>query len=142
MSLNLATIKNARFYWPNCSNLTLQIKGKYSLYKQVYNIVIIRSFKIMNIFIVHFIGYMKTKTYSYYSNQSISQSLPQTAYLKLIDVWLMFCLLVPFGIFLIEIVWQLNLQSKGGLHFSGIFVSSKSHFTVYNEFIISKCSLL
>ncbi len=55
-----------------------------------------------------------------YSNQSISHSLPKTAYLKMIDIWLMFCLLIPFGIFMIEIVWQLNLQSKGeDMHFSG-----------------------
>jgi len=38
----------------------------------------------------------------------------------MIDIWLMFCLLIPFGIFMIEIVWQLNLQSKGeDMHFSG-----------------------
>jgi uncharacterized BrkB/YihY/UPF0761 family membrane protein len=36
--------------------------------------------------------------------QSISVSMPQTAYLKLIDVWLMFCLMLPFTIFLFQIV--------------------------------------
>ncbi len=37
--------------------------------------------------------------------QSITQSLTRTAYLKMIDYWLLFCLLIPFGIFMIEISW-------------------------------------
>jgi hypothetical protein len=40
--------------------------------------------------------------------QSINESLSKTAYLKMIDYWLLFCLLVPFIIFLIEIYWLLN----------------------------------
>ena len=39
---------------------------------------------------------------------SISKTLPVTAYLKMIDYWLLFCLLVPFTIFMIEIVWLLS----------------------------------
>ncbi len=39
--------------------------------------------------------------------QSISQSLVKTAYLKMIDYWLLFCLLMPFVIFMIEIYWLL-----------------------------------
>ena len=35
--------------------------------------------------------------------QSISESLVKTAYLKMIDYWLLFCLLTPFVIFMIEI---------------------------------------
>ena len=34
--------------------------------------------------------------------QSISMSLPQTAYVKFIDVWIIFCLLVPFCVFVIH----------------------------------------
>ena len=51
--------------------------------------------------------------------QSISGSLIQTAYLKMIDYWLLFCLLKPFVIFMIEIYWlqqktqKLNLTQKG-----------------------------
>ena len=41
--------------------------------------------------------------------QSISGSLIKTAYLKMIDYWLLFCLLMPFVIFIIEIFW---LQKK------------------------------
>jgi hypothetical protein len=37
--------------------------------------------------------------------QSINGSLTTTAYLKLIDYWLLFCLLVPFLIFLIQVLW-------------------------------------
>ncbi len=40
--------------------------------------------------------------------QSISQALVKTAYLKLIDYWLLFCLLMPFVIFMIEIHWLLE----------------------------------
>jgi uncharacterized membrane protein YqhA len=40
--------------------------------------------------------------------QSINESMTKTAYLKMIDYWLLFCLLVPFTIFMIEIFWLLN----------------------------------
>ena len=40
--------------------------------------------------------------------QSINDSFVKTAYLKMIDYWLLFCLLIPFTIFLIEIFWLLN----------------------------------
>ena len=44
--------------------------------------------------------------------ESISKSLPVTAYLKMIDYWLLFCLLVPFTIFMIEIYWFLNMTKN------------------------------
>jgi hypothetical protein len=44
--------------------------------------------------------------YTFY--QSISNSIPKTAYLKLMDYWLIFCLLVPFLVFLIQSFWYLN----------------------------------
>ena len=37
--------------------------------------------------------------------QSINAALTMTAYLKMIDIWLLFCLFVPFIIFLIEVSW-------------------------------------
>ena len=40
--------------------------------------------------------------------QSINDSLTRTAYLKMIDFWLIFCLLVPFVTFMIEIHWFLS----------------------------------
>jgi len=40
--------------------------------------------------------------------QSISESLTKTAYLKMIDFWLLFCLLMPFLIFMIEVYWLLR----------------------------------
>ena len=40
--------------------------------------------------------------------QSINEPLTKTAYLKMIDYWLLFCLLAPFVIFMIEIYWLLN----------------------------------
>jgi hypothetical protein len=44
--------------------------------------------------------------------QSISEALVKTAYLKMIDYWLLFCLLMPFVIFLIEIYWLLLKRAK------------------------------
>ncbi len=44
--------------------------------------------------------------------QSINESSTKTAYLKMIDFWLIFCLLVPFTIFMIEIFWLLR-RPKG-----------------------------
>jgi hypothetical protein len=44
--------------------------------------------------------------------QSINASSTKTAYLKMIDFWLLFCLLVPFTIFMIEITWLLRRTKK------------------------------
>jgi hypothetical protein len=44
--------------------------------------------------------------YTFY--QSISQTIPKTAYIKLIDFWLSFCLFVPFVIFVVESFWYLE----------------------------------
>jgi len=41
--------------------------------------------------------------------QSISQSLPQTAYLKFIDVWLIFCLMVPFFVFVVQVFLKMEI---------------------------------
>ena len=38
--------------------------------------------------------------------QSISDKLPQTAYLKMIDVWLLFCLIMPFFVFILLVIAQ------------------------------------
>ena len=43
--------------------------------------------------------------------QSISGTLPQTAYLKMIDVWLLFGLMLPFVIFLFQVLNQLLMQT-------------------------------
>ena len=56
--------------------------------------------------------------------QSISVSLIKTVYLKMIDYWLLFCLLMPFVIFMVEIYWMLtstkatdsNETSKGWIN--------------------------
>jgi hypothetical protein len=44
--------------------------------------------------------------------QSISLTLPPTAYFKLLDYWLIFSLLMPFVIFMIEVFWELELNNK------------------------------
>ena len=44
--------------------------------------------------------------------QSISENMPPTAYLKLLDIWLIFGLIMPFIIFIIEISWELMKQRE------------------------------
>ena len=40
--------------------------------------------------------------------QSISNTLPQTAYLKLIDIWLIFSLILPLVIFIVHMAWEIE----------------------------------
>jgi hypothetical protein len=40
--------------------------------------------------------------------QSISNTLPPTAYLKLIDYWLLFSLILPFVIFILHMAWEIR----------------------------------
>ena len=44
--------------------------------------------------------------------QSISDTLPKTAYLKLIDMWLLFSLILPFIIFIFHMVWELEKTKR------------------------------
>lgn len=44
--------------------------------------------------------------------QSICASLTPTAYLKMIDYWLFFCLLMPFFSFLIEVFWMMQKKQR------------------------------
>ena len=39
--------------------------------------------------------------------QGVNITMPQTAYLKFIDLWLIFCLVMPFIVFLIEVFWDI-----------------------------------
>jgi hypothetical protein len=40
--------------------------------------------------------------------QSIIETATKTAYLKFIDFWLLFCLLIPFMTFVLEVYWYLS----------------------------------
>jgi hypothetical protein len=60
--------------------------------------------------------------------QSISDSLIRTAYLKMIDYWLLFCLLMPFVIFMIEIYWFLKKKKEQN--------SAQKGWTAYNKEIM------
>jgi hypothetical protein len=40
--------------------------------------------------------------------QSINDSVMKTAYLKMIDYWIIYCLLMPFVIFMIEVFWLIG----------------------------------
>ena len=55
--------------------------------------------------------------YTFY--QSIADSIPKTAYLKLMDYWLIFCLLVPFILFIVQSYWYLNRSSHGSFTHTG-----------------------
>ena len=50
--------------------------------------------------------------------QSVQDSLPKTAYLKLIDIWLMFCLFVPFLVFLIQLMTKVTIKKGFGSKFN------------------------
>ena len=40
--------------------------------------------------------------------QSVAEALPKTSYLKLVDIWLLFCLVLPFIVFVLLIKWELQ----------------------------------
>ena len=44
--------------------------------------------------------------------QSISTTMPQTAYLKLLDYWMFYGLILPFIVFMILIVWEISYQNE------------------------------
>ena len=44
--------------------------------------------------------------------QSISDTLPKTAYLKLINMWLLFSLILPFIIFITHINWEMEKTKR------------------------------
>jgi len=45
--------------------------------------------------------------------QGLATSLPQTAYLKMIDIWLLFCLIMPFFVFMVLVMWELQKDKDG-----------------------------
>ena len=49
--------------------------------------------------------------------QSILGTLPQTSYLKLIDIWLIACLTLPFLVFLVEVISQISKFIQGNRRF-------------------------
>ncbi len=42
-------------------------------------------------------------------NQSISSGSPKTNQVKLLDIWIIFCLIAPISIFLLQILWKFHL---------------------------------
>lgn len=50
--------------------------------------------------------------------QSVQDSLPKTAYVKLIDIWLMFCLFVPFLVFLLQMLTKVSTKKGFGSKFN------------------------
>ena len=65
--------------------------------------------------------------------QSISDSMPPTAYLKLLDVWFIFGLIMPFIIFIVEVAWEL-LQQKENNDVIHLYLASNS--------IKTKCKII
>ncbi len=72
--------------------------------------------------------------------QSISATLVKTAYMKMIDYWLLFCLLTPFVIFMIEMFWLLerpqniNESNKGWIDNKNV---SKRKGIRYSTYLLS-----
>jgi len=77
--------------------------------------------------------------------QSINESTAKTAYLKMIDYWLLFCLLVPFITFMLE-VYLFIKQS----HASGVKMGSDKRKTgmfkystkTYMQFLVPLFTLM
>ncbi len=71
--------------------------------------------------------------------QSINQSLIKTAYLEMIDYWLIFCLLIPIVIFLIKIHWLLFGLGNPAVNINStkkcIFLTQKFCLRVISFFI-------
>ena len=44
--------------------------------------------------------------------QSISSNMPPTAYLKLLDIWLIFCLVITFLICVFQVTWELIKENE------------------------------
>ena len=63
--------------------------------------------------------------------QSIAASLPQTAYLKMIDIWLLFGLMTPFVVFLFEVFFQLLKQrlESGSQHANLLRWRAQEHYS-------------
>ena len=58
---------------------------------------------------------LTTMLVMYTLHQSISSQLPKTSYMKMIDIWLMFCLTIPFLVFVVEVIcetWRYRQQQK------------------------------
>ena len=49
--------------------------------------------------------------------QGISTEIPTTAYLKWLDVWLIYTLVFPFGVFIIQFVWAIWPVEKESISF-------------------------
>jgi hypothetical protein len=72
--------------------------------------------------------------------QSINDSFVKTAYLKMIDYWLLFCLLTPLAVFLIEIFWLLNKTKeslKANRRFVQILVPSLTIIFIVSYFAVA-----
>jgi hypothetical protein len=65
--------------------------------------------------------------------QSISTTVTNTAYLKWLDYWLFFCLLMPFVVFVIEVFWLLQKNQKLNSNVKG-WVNDKSKTTKHHNF--------
>ena len=44
--------------------------------------------------------------------QGIAASMPSTSYMKLLDYWLFFGLVMPFGVFIVLVIWELIDQDS------------------------------
>ena len=72
--------------------------------------------------------------------QSISQTLPATAYLKFIDIWLMFCLLVPFFVFVVQVFSKienpLKTKSQGPIK-NTVLINNLSNCIIFSIPIVT-----
>ena len=86
----------------------------------------------------------------YTLNQSVSSKLPATAYMKLIDVWLLFGLLLPFVIIILLILMEhlppdnsiAPVKITSAASVKKVLVEGNPEQTTGNHFILRKSNVI
>jgi hypothetical protein len=71
--------------------------------------------------------------------QSISQTLPVTAYLKFIDVWLIVCLLLPFFVFVVQVFAKIQARAEQN---QISFQKQQKQKNIWSRACVSQCVIM
>ena len=71
--------------------------------------------------------------------QSISLTLPATAYLKFIDIWMIFCLLLPFLVFVIQVFAKIKFKAE---NFFLKILNLQKQRAIWSKDCISNCIII
>ena len=78
---------------------------------------------------------MTTMLVMYTLNQSVSRKLPPTSYIKLIDVWLLFGLILPFFITILLIIIEHLPKSNKNIVRVGTPNSTQESLKIHRNFV-------